>query len=32
MENLTEEEIKRHIKLSNSVEISKEVIFDLKIN
>ncbi|MEK4723242.1 hypothetical protein [Lactococcus sp. FSL W8-0209] len=31
MENLTEEEIKRHIKLSNSGEISKAVIFDLKI-
>ncbi|MGF1952475.1 hypothetical protein [Lactococcus lactis] len=31
MENLTEEEIKRHIKLSNSGEISKAVIFSLKI-
>lgn len=31
MENLTEEEIKRHIKLSNSGEISKAVIFNLKI-
>ncbi|MFQ7173370.1 MAG: hypothetical protein ACLRQF_15650 [Thomasclavelia ramosa] len=28
---MTEEEIKRHIKLSNSGEISKAVIFDLKI-